>query len=91
MDEEGYGLFTGDGVTTNEIIGTGDPLFGSLITGFGISPTALNDSGQLAFYYSLANGTSGIALATPTPEPASSLLLALALGLSLTRRARRTC
>ena len=86
LDAGGYGVFTGDGVTTNEIIGLGDMLFGSPITGFGISPTALNDSGQLAFYYSLANGTSGLALATPTPEPSASLLLAAGALLALRRR-----
>lgn len=86
LDAGGYGIFTGDGVTTNEIIGTGDSLFGSTVTSASISTTAFNDNGQLAFYYQLANGTNGIALATPTPEPSASLLLASGALLALRRR-----
>lgn len=88
LDAGGYGLFTGNGVTTNEIIGTGDALFGSTVTSVGISTTAFNDSGQLAFYYQLANGIDGIALATPTPEPSTTMLLVSSALLALRRRRR---
>ena len=71
-----------------EVIGDGDALFGSTVTGLSISPTSLNDIGQVAFYYELANGTTGIAIATPTPEPSSTMLVVLSLGLSLARRTR---
>ena len=93
FDAGGYGLLLGDGLVTNEVIGVGDALFGSTVTGFSISPTSLNDRGQVAFAYGLAyglaNGTTGIAIATPVPEPSASLLLALSFGLSLARRIRR--
>ena len=89
LDVGGYGIFLGDGTVTKQVIGTGDALFGSTVTGFYISPTSLNDSGQVAFAYGLANGTIGIAVANPVPEPSTSLLLALSFGLSLARRRTR--
>lgn len=89
LDAGGYGIFIGDGTDMIEVIGTGDALFGSTVTGFGISPTSLNDSGQVAFAYGLANGTTGIAIATPVPEPTVTLLLGLFIGLGLARRSRR--
>ena len=89
LDAGGGGLYIGDGTATSEVIGVGDALFGSTITGFLISPTSLNDSGQVAFVYGLANGTTGIAIANPVPEPSVSLLLLLSLGLGLARRTTR--
>ena len=89
LDVSGYGIYIGDGANTNEVIGSGDLLFGSTITALSISPTSLNDLGQVAFYYRLANGTTGIAIATPVPEPTPSLLMALSVGLSLARRTTR--
>ena len=88
LDAGGFGIYTGSGVGTSEVIGSGDALFGSTITGLSISPTSLNDRGQVAFVYGLANGTTGIAIATPVPEPSASLLFALSFGLSLARRKR---
>ena len=88
LDAGGAGIFIGDGIDTNEVIGIGDALFGSTVATFSISPTSLNDSGQVAFYYRLANGTTGIAIATPVPEPSVTLLLTLSLALRLTGRAR---
>ena len=89
LDAGGGGLFIGDGTATNEVIGTGDSLFGSTLTGLSISPTGFNDAGQVAFHFQLANGTTGIAIATPVPEPSSSLLLMLAFGLNLVHRRPR--
>ena len=75
LDAGGGGVFIGDGTTTSEVIQAGDALFGSIVTGAGVSPNSLNDSGQVAFTYTLANGTRGIAIATPVPEPGSASLL----------------
>ena len=91
LDTGGFGIYTGDGTGTSEIIGSGDPLFGSTVAALQISPTSLNDSGQVAFYYRLADGTTGIAIANPVPEPSPSLLVVLSLGLSLARRTTRKC
>ena len=89
LDAGGGGIFIGDGTTTSAVVSAGDALFGSVVTGASISPTSLNDLGQVAFYYRLANGTTGIAIANPVPEPSASLLLALSFGLSLARRTAR--
>jgi hypothetical protein len=62
------GIFIGDGTTTSEVIRTGDALFGSTVTGFGIGRQALNDAGQFAFFYSLANGIEGVAIANAPPS-----------------------
>ena len=50
---------------------------------FGTS--GLNDAGQLAFRYSLADGTNGVAVAS-VPEPGSALLVTLGLAGLLSRR-----
>ena len=89
LDAGGGGIFIGDGTTTSQILDARAPFFGSTLTGVGISPTSLNDSGQVAFYYELANGTTGIAIATPVPEPSSvGLLVFGALGI-LSGRSRK--
>lgn len=88
LDAGGVGLFVGDGTFINEVIGFGDALFGSTLRDFNITPTSFNDSGQIAFYYELANGATGIALATPVPEPSSALLLTALFGVGLFRRFR---
>ena len=89
LDAGGGGVFIGDGTMTSAVIQAGDSLFGSTVTGAGVTPYGLNDSGQVAFAFTLANGTTGIAVATPVPEPSAALLLALSLGLSLARRTTR--
>ncbi len=71
----GNGLFLGDGTTTTQVIRTGDALFGSTVSLLDVGETGLNDAGQLAFKYTLANGVSGVAVAAAVPEPGSALLL----------------
>ena len=88
LDTGGIGIYTGAGFTTSEVIAAGESLFGSTITGFSISPTSLNDAGQVAFSYRLANGTTGIAVATPVPEPSGTALLFGGLLAILSRRRR---
>jgi hypothetical protein len=89
LDTGGGGIFIGDGSETSQVVGFGDSLFGSTITSLSISPTSLNDNGQVAFFYGLADGTTGIAVANPVPEPSSSLLAAFSLVLGLARRPLR--
>jgi hypothetical protein len=88
LDAGGIGIFTGSNSLTNKVIGTGDTLFGSTVTSLGFFREGLNNPGQLAFFASLANGTTGIFRADPgvsgeppkdVPEPASGLGL-LAFG-----------
>ncbi|HLL90920.1 MAG TPA: hypothetical protein VK324_16585, partial [Tepidisphaeraceae bacterium] len=68
LDDGTDGLFLADvaggPVGTDPLVGVGDPLFGSTITGFGsflgqplgVSPDALNDAGTVTFRATLADG-----------------------------------
>jgi hypothetical protein len=84
VDFQLHGIYTGNGAATNKVIALGDILFGSLVTNIGLNKHSLNDLGQTVFNYTLADGRSGIAVASPqpissaAPEPASLSLLALA-------------
>jgi hypothetical protein len=81
LDSAGQGIFVGPDPTADKVIRAGDALFGSTLTLIETSH-ALNDRGQIAFHYRLANGVSGIAVASPIPEPSTMVLIA-AVGLSL--------
>jgi hypothetical protein len=70
------GIFTGSDSTTDAIIRTGDPLFGSTLEDVGFWG-GVSDNGYVAFEYKLANGLSGEAVATPVPEPAGFSLIVL--------------
>ena len=69
LDVGGFGIYTGNGTGTNEVIGSGDALFGSTVSAVQISPTSLNDAGQVAFYYRLANAPLASLSPTPSPSP----------------------
>ena len=61
---EGYGIFTGPDPAADKVIQTGDALFGSSVTFVDLSlGRRLNDRGDIAFGYVLANGIAGIAVA----------------------------
>ena len=68
LDGGGGGLYLVARGLLEEVARLGDPLFGSTLTALGFS-RALNDRGDLAFWYALADGRSGIALATLRPVP----------------------
>ncbi len=63
----GNGIFTGPDAAGDKVIFAGDPLFGSVFGTAFISNACINDAGQIAFRYELANGRRGIAVATPIP------------------------
>ncbi len=72
-----FGIFTGGPGGTQRVIREGDSLFGSLVAGLnlGTFSNGFNDAGQVAFGYTLADGRSGIAIASlsgsasSAPEP----------------------
>jgi hypothetical protein len=84
-------LSTGNGDQLNSVIMTGDELFGSTATilHFGRLGLDPGGSGNLAFAYSLANGRSGIAIATPVREPSASWALLFLAGTYLMSRSGR--
>ena len=59
-DIRGEGIFTGADPIADKVIATGDSLFGSTVTNLEFFGEGLNDVGQIAFFASLANGTTGI-------------------------------
>ncbi len=65
----GEGIYAASGGLLNAVIETGQPLFGSTVTSLDFESLGLDagGSGNLAFIYGLANGATGVALATPTP------------------------
>jgi hypothetical protein len=77
-------LFTqaGPGAPANEIIATGDSLFGSTVTLLGLSTFGLNNDGQLAFGAELADGRTVIVRADigVVPEPSSFMMWLFSLG-----------
>ena len=82
LDAGGFGIFTGPDPVADKVIRTGDSLFGSTVTAVGrFDQTSngtfdINDNGEIAFRYELANGAFGIAVARVVPEPSSMMLLA---------------
>ena len=95
LDSGGEGLFIGTDPLAERVILTSEPLFGStlasIIPGFDQSPGIidLNDYGQIAFHYQLADGRQGIAVATPIPEPSLAALMLLGMGVLWRFKVRR--
>jgi hypothetical protein len=75
MDAGGYGMFTGPDLNQDKVVVSGDNLFGSMVSRIG--NCSINDNGQVAFYYELQNGVSGVAIASPIPEPSTIILLGI--------------
>ena len=90
LDAGGEGIFTGPSPTSDGVVSTGDPLFGSTASTFSIGPEGVNDAGQVAFSVVLANGRIVVARADPIPEPTTFTMAASgALILLLCASARR--
>ncbi|MCA9286076.1 MAG: hypothetical protein KDA22_12705 [Phycisphaerales bacterium] len=62
------GIFVGPDPNTDAVILQGDSLDGSTATNVYMSRGCLNNAGQVAFTAILANGQSGVYVATPTPS-----------------------
>jgi hypothetical protein len=68
LEAGGSGIFTGPDPVADQVIATGDLLFGSTVVSLGfLQGLGLNDAGQVAFFATLANGESGIFRADPVP------------------------
>jgi hypothetical protein len=94
FDAGGDGIFVGPDLLADKVIASGDPLFGSTVVSLNFF-RGLNDSGQVAFYATLADGTQGIYRAdVVVPEPSSVVLMGIGglglVGYLLRRRSRRT-
>ncbi|HZW10513.1 MAG TPA: choice-of-anchor tandem repeat NxxGxxAF-containing protein [Phycisphaerales bacterium] len=59
------GIFTGPDLVADRVIGTGDELDGSVVTGVAMFREGLNDSGQIAFLAFLDDGRAVVGVATP--------------------------
>ncbi len=93
-DDRGL-YFYDDLVGLKQVVREGDAFLGSTITRIGYPGpvgrrldmrSALNDLGQLAYQFELADGRQGIAIATLVPEPSTLLLGLLASGTWLFRK-----
>lgn len=82
------GVFTGNGGALVPVLLSGDPLFGSTVSSVGVGGNAFDSDGSLALRYTLADGRTGVAIAS-VPEPSAAALGACGL-LSVALRRRRT-
>jgi PEP-CTERM motif len=79
-----FNLFAETNGVIARVLGEGDSLFGSTVSQFQFGTTGIDDEGNLAFGYRLADGRTGIGLAKSNgtqaiPEPGTLGLLALGL------------
>jgi hypothetical protein len=84
------GVFAGPDPVADRVLVIGDTLFGSRVTSANSNRGAINELGQIAVNYRLADGRFGIVIATPVPDPAGApLAIAAATAALLGRRWRR--
>jgi hypothetical protein len=83
----GEGIFTGPNMA-NEVIGTGDPLFGSTVSTMYFT-RGMTDTGEIAFEATLTDGIDVVVRADPVPEPPSWVPFGVGIGVSLLVHARR--
>lgn len=89
LDGGGTGIYTGNGSgSPSRVIGTGDSLDGSTVTGVSLNANAFNDAGQIGFAFSLADGRTGVAVAS-VPEPGTASLILIGAYCFLACRQRR--
>ena len=80
------GVYTGPDPVADRVLANGDMLFGSGVTFARVDRGGINELGQIAISYRLADGRSGVVIATPVPEPGVLTAAALAAGCLLRRR-----
>jgi hypothetical protein len=87
----GYGAFVNRDGTITPVAKMGGTLFDQPVTTVLQTSLAIDPhgSGRVVFGYRLANGVTGIAMATPVPEPAAAALAAAALLAGAARRRGR--
>ena len=73
---DGGEIAIGLGASSSRVVGAGDALDGSTVQY--LSYSNINNQGQVAFAAFLADGRTGLYIASPVPEPASILLAVLA-------------
>lgn len=93
LDSDERGIFVGGDPLADKLIVIGDSLFGSTVTRIDFNH-GLNDSGDVAFGYVLANGQQGVAIASlesaVIPTPAATLIGLIGFGLLGVRRPQRS-
>jgi len=82
LDTGPIGIFTGPDPLADAVVNVGDSLFDSTVVDILMGAESLNDRGQIAFRYQLADGRTGIALADPLAIPEAGTLALLGLGLA---------
>ncbi|HEX6960916.1 MAG TPA: choice-of-anchor tandem repeat NxxGxxAF-containing protein [Lacipirellula sp.] len=84
----GGGIFVGGRDGTDAVIRDGAPLFNSTLF-FLIDAPVMNNRGDIAFHYELANGVYGIAVAKVIPEPGGAALLIVGVLICVAPRCTR--
>jgi hypothetical protein len=79
LDDGGFGIFTASNSIADKVIATGDPLFGSMVTGLDFYQQGLNNLDELAFKATLADGRTVFVRSNAVPEPLS-IIGTIALG-----------
>jgi hypothetical protein len=74
-----FGIFTSSGGVFTTVIKYGDSLFGSSVTNLRFWNSCLDDAGNMAFEYNLADGRNGLAIAMAVPEPSCFMLVGTGL------------
>ena len=96
LDAGTVGLFTGPDPVADKVVAEGDPLFGSTVAFVSLLTENLNDNGEIAFSYVLADGLRGVAVARPgslersigASEPFAGVRLTSAAGRDTVARLR---
>lgn len=70
-------FFYDDSIGLIEVVRAGAEFAGSTITAFNFNPDGLNNQGQIAYQFVLADNRHGIAVWSPVPEPSAMVLFLL--------------